>query len=72
MAMREQCQQEQIMAKKPDLSDYSRIQHYKLDTPKVGRAPITNVISDTYCTISIKLYWELMHQANPNIYCTPW
>ncbi len=52
------------------VSDYNRIQYYKLDPPKIGRAPITNVISNTNCTISIKPYWELMHQANPNIHCT--
>jgi hypothetical protein len=54
------------------VSDYSRIQYYKLDPPKIGCAPITNVISNTYRTISVKLYWELTHQANPNINCTPW
>jgi hypothetical protein len=54
------------------LSDYSRIQYYKLDPPKIGCNPITNVISYTHHTVSVKLYWELTHQANPNIYCTPW
>ena len=40
---------------------------------KIGRAPITNVISNTYHTVSIIIpYWELMHQANPNIHHTPW
>jgi hypothetical protein len=38
---------------------------------KIGRAPITNVISNTYHTVSIILYWELTHQANPNIHRTP-
>jgi hypothetical protein len=32
---------------------------------KIGRAPITNVISDTYRTVRVKPYWELTHQANP-------
>jgi hypothetical protein len=35
------------------VSDYSRIQYYKLNPPKIGRSPITNVISNTYCTVSI-------------------
>ncbi len=35
----------------------SRIQYYELDPPKIGRAPITSMISDTYRTISVKLYW---------------
>ncbi len=26
------------------VSDYSRIQYYKLDPPKIGHAPITNVL----------------------------
>jgi hypothetical protein len=43
-----------------------------LDPPKIRCTPIINVISNTYHTISVKLYWELMHQANPNIHCTPW
>ncbi len=54
------------------VSDYGRIQYYKLDPPKIGRAPITIMISDTYHTVSIKPYWELTHQANPNIHHTPW
>ncbi len=54
------------------VSDYSRIQYYKSDPPKIGRTPITNVISNTYRTVSVKLYWELMQWANPNIHCTPW
>jgi hypothetical protein len=53
------------------VSDYGRTQYYKSDPPKIGRTPITNVISNTYCTISVKPYWELTHQANPNIHCTP-
>jgi hypothetical protein len=52
------------------VSDYGRIQYYKLDPTKIGRAPITNVISDTYCTVSVKLYWEPTYQANPNIHHT--
>jgi hypothetical protein len=65
------CQQQQIMAKKSlIISDYSRIQYYKSDPPKVGHTPITNMISNTYRTVSIKPYWELMHQAKPNIHCT--
>ncbi len=35
---------------------------------KVGCTPITNVISNICCTVSIKSYWALMHQANPNIH----
>jgi hypothetical protein len=38
---------------------------------KIGRAPITDMISDTYHTVSVKPYWELTHQENPNIHCTP-
>ena len=38
---------------------------------KIGCASITTVISNTYCTISIIPYWELTHQANPNVHCTP-
>jgi hypothetical protein len=41
------------------VSNYSRIQYYKLDPPKYGRAPISNVISNTYCTVSIIPYLEL-------------
>ncbi len=52
------------------VSDYSRIQYFELDPPKIGRAPITNVISNAYCTVSVKPYWELTHQANPNIHRT--
>ncbi len=54
------------------VSDYGRIQYYELDPPKIGCAPITNVISNTYRTVSVKSYWELMHWANPNIHSTPW
>ncbi len=38
----------------------------------IGCAPITNVISDTHLTISVRPYWELRHQANPNIHHTLW
>jgi hypothetical protein len=54
------------------LSDYGRIQYYELDPPKLGCAPITNMIRNTYRTVSVKPYWELMHGANPNIHHTPW
>ncbi len=30
---------------------------------KIGCAPITNVISNIYCNVSVKQYQELMHQA---------
>ncbi len=53
------------------VSDYGRIWYYNWILLKFGRAPITNVISNIYRTVSIILYWELMHQANPNIYHTP-
>jgi hypothetical protein len=53
------------------LSDYSRIRYYNWILPKFGRTPITNVISDTYRTISVIPYWELTHQANPNVHHTP-
>ncbi len=53
------------------VSDYGRIWYYNWILLKIGRAPITNVISNTYCTISIIPYWELTHQANPNIHHTP-
>jgi hypothetical protein len=43
------------------VSDYGRIRYYNRILLKFGRAPITNVISDTYCTISVILYWELTH-----------
>ncbi len=52
------------------VSDYGRIQYYESDPPKIECAPITNVISDIYRTVSMKSYWELTHQANPNIHCT--
>jgi hypothetical protein len=52
------------------VSDYGRIQYYKLDPPKIGCALITSMISDTYCTVSVKPCWELTHQANPNIHHT--
>jgi hypothetical protein len=38
------------------ISDYSRIQYYKLDPPKIGHDPITNVISNTHRTVSVKPY----------------
>jgi hypothetical protein len=41
--------------------DYSRIQYLNWILLKIGRAPITNVISDTFCTVSIKPYRELTH-----------
>ena len=34
------------------ISDYGRIQYYNQILLKFGHAPITNVISDTYCTVS--------------------
>ncbi len=52
-------------------ADYSRIQYYNQVLLKFGRAPITNMISDIYCTVSVIPYWELTHQANPNIHHTP-
>jgi hypothetical protein len=36
------------------VSNYGRIQYFKLDPPKIGRAPITIVISDTNRTLSVK------------------
>jgi hypothetical protein len=53
------------------VSDYGSIRYYNRILLKIGRAPITNVISDTYRTISIIPYWELTHWANPNIHLTP-
>ncbi len=52
------------------LSDYHRIRYCNQILLKNVRAPITNVISNTYRTVSIIPYWELTHQANPNIYRT--
>jgi hypothetical protein len=43
------------------VSDYGKTQYYNRILLKIGRAPITNVISNTYCTISIIPYWELTH-----------
>jgi hypothetical protein len=43
------------------VSDYGRIQYYNQVLLKFGRAPITNVISDTYPTVSVIPYWELTH-----------
>jgi hypothetical protein len=42
-------------------SDYGRIRYYNWILLKFGCAPITNVISNTYHTISVIPYWELMH-----------
>jgi hypothetical protein len=53
------------------ISDYGRIWYYNQTLLKIGRTPITNVISDIYCTVSKIRYWELTHQANPNIHHTP-
>jgi hypothetical protein len=53
------------------VSDYGRNRYYNWILLKFGRAPITNMISDTYCTVSIIPYWELMHWANPNVHRTP-
>jgi hypothetical protein len=70
MAMREQRQQQKSWPKSLIVSNYGRIQHYKLDPLKIGCTLITSVISDNYCTIIGKPYWELTHQANPNIHHT--
>ncbi len=51
--------------------DYGRIWYYNWILLKIGRALITNVICNTYRTVSVIPYWELTHQANPNIHCTP-
>ncbi len=59
-------------AKSLIVSDYGRIWYYNWILLKIGRAPITNVISNTYCTVSVIPNWELTHQANPNIHCTLW
>ncbi len=53
------------------VSDYGKIRYYNWILLKFGRTPITNVISDTYCTVSVIPYWELTHRANPNIHRTP-
>ncbi len=53
------------------VSDYGRIQYYNRILLKFGRAPITNVNIDTYCTVSVIPYWELMHRPNPNVHRTP-
>ncbi len=53
------------------VSDYGRIRYYNQILLKIGCTPITNVISNTYCTLSVIPYWELTHQANPNIHRTP-
>ncbi len=67
--------QQQIMAEKPDrLWLQCRIQYRTTNwiLLKIGHAPITNVISNTYCIVSVIPYWELTHRANPNIHRTPW
>ncbi len=43
------------------VSDYGRIRYYNRILLKFWRAPITNVISDTYRTVSVISYWELTH-----------
>jgi hypothetical protein len=53
------------------VSDYGRIRYYNRILLKFGRAPITNVISDTYRTLSVIPYWELKHRANPCVHRTP-
>ncbi len=53
------------------VSDYGRIRYYNWILLKFERAPITNVISNTYHTVSVIPLWELTHWANPNIHCTP-
>ena len=53
------------------VSDYGRIRYYNWILLKIGRAPITNVICNTYWTVRVIPYWELTHQANPNIHHTP-
>ncbi len=53
------------------VSYYGKIRYYNRILLKFGRAPITNVISDTFCTVSVIPYWELTHWANPNIHRTP-
>ncbi len=53
------------------VSDYGRIRYYNRILLKIGPAPNTNMISDTYRTVSVIPYWELTHRANPNIHCTP-
>ncbi len=53
------------------VSDYGRIRYYNWILLKFGRAPITNMIRNTYRTVSIIPYWELTHQENPNIHHTP-
>jgi hypothetical protein len=53
------------------VSDYGRIRYYNWILLKFGHAPITNMISNTYRTVSVIPYWELTHQANPNVHRTP-
>jgi hypothetical protein len=45
------------------ISDYGRIWYYNRILLKIGRDSITNVISNTYHTVSVIPYWALMHQA---------
>jgi hypothetical protein len=54
------------------VSDYGRIWYYNWILLKIRRTPITNMISNTYRTVSVIPYWELTHQANPNINCPLW
>jgi hypothetical protein len=51
------------------VSDNGWNRYYNWILLKIGHAPITNVTSNTYCTASVIPYWELTHQANPNIHC---
>ncbi len=43
------------------VSDYGRIRYYNWILLKFGHGPITNVISNTYCTVSIIPYCKLTH-----------
>jgi hypothetical protein len=52
------------------VTDYGWIRYYNWILLKFGHAPITNMISNTYRTVSVIPYRELMHQANPIIHCT--
>jgi hypothetical protein len=53
------------------VSAEGRIKYYNWILLKCGHAPITTVVVNTYCTVSVIPYWGLKHQANPNIHCTP-
>jgi hypothetical protein len=73
--MREQCQQQQIMAKETGRLQlwYDPVPHIGSSLflrTEIGCASVTNVISNTYRTIRVNLYWELMHQANHRIHRT--